>query len=660
MIPFPHSDVSRPGAFGARGALRGLARRALARLLGVGLVVGSLTACASIPSSGPVERRDVTVSELGPIFPQSYGPAPGASPEDIVRGFLGAQQVGLNDDWATAKEFLTPRGAQAWDPSARTTVYSGESDFTATVAEIEPGTESGEAADGLVVDGLPDGAPGASADVADTMSTTATDDAPVNPTPVDPGLAPTPDAPTDAPTVDPDAASTLSIVGKVAVVATLDSDGRFTEAPQSTVQHLAYTLEKSAEGEWRIATTEDGIFVSDPNFFLVYRATTLYFPSQDGSFLVPEVRWYSKTNTATHAVNAVLAGPSPWLRDSVEVVAPEGTRLLLDSVTIDDSGVAKVDLTKEVLAASDADRAMLQAQLNAVLLKIPRVRSVEVFASSLPLSIPVTANPLRDPGPGLIAPLVLAGDQISQLGTDGVTAVPELSALTGLGATALATDDDAKLVVLRSGKTAILTAPTPTAAAATLITGTDLIAPSIDRFGWVWTSDRAAGARLRAVTVAGTQVEIAADWLDGRTVESVRVAHDGARIAVVSSLAGESRIDVAAVIRDDSDVPVGLSPEALAIGAPVPGATQVVWVDESTLGVLARGLSSGIPTFYEVPLSGRSAALSGVEDTVWIAAGKGLRSVYVATSDGDLLSRAATGNTWSPVAADIQFPVFPG
>lgn len=646
-------------AIPSRGAAARIARRALARVVGVGILVGALTACATIPSSGPVERRDVTVSELGPIFPQSYGPAPGASPAEIVQGFLSAQPVGLNDDWATAREFLTPRGAQAWDPSVRTIVYSGEANFTQSVtgeapatetesdAQTEPETDSDSDSDSVTdIDTVagpgPGIAPAADAEPGDAVP--------------EPSAPPVPEPTTDT----PESATSVSILSRVSVVATLDADGRFTEAAQGTVQDLTFTLEKSAAGEWRIATTEDGIFVSDPNFQLVYRATTLYFPSQDGAFLVPEVRWYSKINTATHAVNAVLAGPSPWLRDSVAVVAPEGTRLLLDSVTIDDSGVARIDLTKEVLAASDADRALLQAQLSAVLMKIPRVRSVVIFANSLPLSIPTSVNPIRDPSPSLIAPLVLAGDQISQLGADGATPVATFRALTGLDPTALATDDAADLVVLRSGSSAILTAPTPVSDAATLVTGTDLVAPSIDRFGWVWTGDRVADDGLRAVTETGVQVTIAADWLSGRTLESIRVSHDGARIAVVSSLAGQSRIDVAAIVRDDSDVPVRLSDEALAIGASVPAATQVVWVDESTVGVLARGVSSGIATVYEVPLSGRSAALSGVDDTVWISAGKGLRSVYVATSDGELLSRAATGSTWSVVVAGIRVPAFPG
>ena len=179
----------------------------------------------------------------------------------------------------------------------------------------------------------------------------------------------------------------------------------------------------------------------------------------------------------------------------------------------------------------------------------------------------------------------------------------------------------------------------------------------------MWSGERAASTGLLAVTQAGAPVTIAADWLEGRTLESIRVSHDGARIAVVSSLSGESRIDVAAIVRDDSDAPVRLSDLALAIGASVPSATQVVWVDESTVAVLAPGVSSGILTVYEVPLSGRSAALSGVEGTVWITAGKGLRSVYVATSEGELLNRAATGNTWSPVLAGdqlLRFPAFPG
>ncbi|SDD56834.1 Sporulation and spore germination [Sanguibacter gelidistatuariae] len=610
----------------------------MSRVLGVGLLVGALTGCAAIPSSGPVERRDVTISELGPIFPQSYGPTSGASPQEIVQGFLSAQAVGINDDWATAREFLSPRGGAAWDPSARTFVYSGEPDFT------EPAVEAPDPGDGAADDPAGD-APsgddlsGVGASTSDNTSDPAT---------------------SDPATTDPAEPTTVSILGHVSIVATLETDGQFTEAAQGNTQSLTFTLEKSSSDQWRITATEDGIFVSEPNFALVYRATTLYFPSQDRSFLVPDVRWYSKSNTASHAINGLLAGPATWLRDSVEVVAPAGTRLVLDSVTIDDSGVARVDLTKEVLAASDSDRAMLQAQMTAVLLKVPRVRSVELFANSLPLSIPTTADPQRDPVPGLTSPLVLAGDVISEVGNGTLTPLAGFSALTGLRASALATDDAARLVVLRSGTVAIMTAPTPAAAATTLVTGTDLVAPSVDRFGWVWTGDRATNDGLRAVTAAGTQVPIPVDWLDGRTLESIRVSHDGARIAIVSSLGGVSRIDVAAIVRDDSDVPASLSVQALAIGASVTAATQVVWIDESTVGVLARGLSSGIPTVYEVPISGRSAALSGVEDTVWISAGKGLRSVYVANSDGALFSRAATGSTWSQVVGGVQFPAFPG
>lgn len=654
--PARMTPPATPPAIQRAPAPRGGGARRVARALGVGLVVAALAGCAAIPSSGPVERRDVTVSELGPIFPQSYGPAPGASPAEIVQGFLGAQAVGLNDDWGTAREFLTPRGATAWDPSVRTTVYSGEPDFTES-GELPPadagaGTGAGAPAGSSpmgadATSGVPDAAGSGVPDavVEAVVDAEATTDAP---------------EPSPAETSAPPDQTTVSIKSSVSVVATLDGDGRFTEAAQSTPQDLIFTLEKSATGEWRIAATEDGIFVSDPYFSIVYRATTLYFPSQDRSFLVPEVRWYSKSNTATHAINGLLAGPSPWLRDSVAVVAPEGTRLMLDSVTIDDGGVARVDLTKEVLAASDSDRAMLQAQISAVLLKLPRVRSVELLANSLPLSIPTTANPVRDPVPGLSTPLVLATDVISQVRNGTLEPLDGFLPLTGLNASALATDDAAHTVVLRSGSQAIMTAPTPTAPTATLITGADLVAPSIDRFGWVWTGDRATDDGLRAVTAAGAQVQISADWLTGRTLESIRVSHDGARIAVVSSLGDVRRIDVAAIVRDDSDVPVRLSDEILAIGASVQAPDQVVWVDESTVGVLARGLSSGIPTFYEVPLSGRSAALSGVEDTVWISAGRGLRSVYVATSDGELHSRAATGNTWSPIVGGIRFPTFPG
>ena len=586
------------------------------RVVVVVVALAVLAGCAQMPTSGPVQRGDETVTEPGPVFLQAYGPPLDASPEEIVQNFLLAHAAGLYDDWATAREYLEPGTAAAWQPGTSTVVYSGEADLV-QASGPDPDVDPAEPL------------PSASGEVP-------VDDEDAEEAPEGPAV----------------------VQGRLSVVATLDGAGRYTEAPADASENLTFSLEQGPDEQWRITGVPDVTYVSVPNFSSVFRATTLYFPTLDGAYLVPEVRWYSKTNTATHAVNGLLAGPSEWLRDAVRTVVPDGTRLVLDAVTVDDSGVARVDLTRDALTADAEDRAMLQAQLDAVLLRVPQVRSVEILVSSVPLTISGSAAPVRDPIPAA-SPWVLAGDVLSRVQGRAIEPVPDILPLTGLDATALALDLTGEWGVLRSGVGVVRTLPTAAAPSVTLLTGTSLLAPSIDRFGWVWTGEREAGAGLLAVLPDGATVAVPVDWLAGRTVESVRVSQEGARVVVVSTAGGATYVDVAAVVRDESGAPQRLS-DSVTIGAGAPVATQAVWVDESTVAVLAAGASAGVSTVNVVPLSGRTETLSGAEAATTIAAGRGLRSIYVATAAGDLLSRASTGATWSTIASGVRLPTFPG
>ncbi|GAA1689476.1 LpqB family beta-propeller domain-containing protein [Microbacterium sediminicola] len=89
------------------------------------LVALVLAGCAGLPVSGPVTAgRAAGETETGPevrFLPD--GPQPGASPEEIIEGFLRAGS-GTSGDWATARLFLAPAIQDVWDPSAGVTVIS--------------------------------------------------------------------------------------------------------------------------------------------------------------------------------------------------------------------------------------------------------------------------------------------------------------------------------------------------------------------------------------------------------------------------------------------------------------------------------------------------------------------------------------------------------
>ncbi len=110
--------------------------RAIA-VVAAGLVV---VGCTGLPTSGPVNvglALDDELSEFDPNL-EASGPAPGASPEEIVVGFLEAG-VTPTESWSTARQFLTPEFASEWHPDTGVTIDASLSSrqFTAE----EPSTE---------------------------------------------------------------------------------------------------------------------------------------------------------------------------------------------------------------------------------------------------------------------------------------------------------------------------------------------------------------------------------------------------------------------------------------------------------------------------------------------------------------------------------------
>lgn len=110
--------------------------RAGRRAAWVTAAVVALAGCASVPSSGPV-----TEAAAGPpdeelaVRYEAPGPVPGATPTEVVLGFLDAQQA-YPASVETASQFLTSDAAAAWRPSTRTVVYD-QVRTQGTVSDVE-------------------------------------------------------------------------------------------------------------------------------------------------------------------------------------------------------------------------------------------------------------------------------------------------------------------------------------------------------------------------------------------------------------------------------------------------------------------------------------------------------------------------------------------
>ena len=439
------------------------------------------------------------------------------------------------------------------------------------------------------------------------------------------------------------------------VVATLDADGRYTEAPPGARQDAVFNLLRDPSGEWRISGLDDGVLLSEPIFFSVYRATPLYFLTPHRDMLVPEVRWFPQRNAAAYAVRALLAGPSPWLRDAVTTAFPDGTRLAVDSVPISNEGNATVDLTTAAASASTYDRSLLKAQLTQVL-ALPRIRSITVTIAGVPMVEPSAATLTLDPSPsGGVE--VLSGDRLLRLTGTALAPVATVGTLAGLDARSPASGTDGSPQVVLSGPDQLVLAPTASKPVQPILAGGALLAPSVDRLGWVWSGSSLGAGPLKAVRADGTAVVVGGAWLEGRVVRSVRVSRDATRIAVVSSGPDGVTLDVAGIVRDDSGTPQRIG-DRLRVGARLTSATKVVWVDEATLAVLGTSGTMTSPTMHLVPVTGRTQALPTLEGATSIAAGKGERALYLGGADGVLHN--LQGASWVTVATNVTDPAFAG
>ncbi len=565
--------------------LRGLVRRSLTGLLALAVVGG----CAMIPTSGPVHKGDVALSNPGFAVPLANDPPQDGTQQQIVSGFLLAGAAGLSDEFTVARKFLTPRAATRWDPVARVLVYP----------LLGGGPEITIGADGTAIVDVP-------------------------------------------------------------VQGSLDRNGVYTEAPPGAHEQLALTLSQTSDDQWRISGLDDAVLISASDFDNEYRQVPIYFASTDGTQLVPDVRWLPGSKAAVYAVRAMLAGPSAWLRDAVRTGVPDGSRLGPQSVTITSDRIALVDLAGGAAGANEKQRNLLLAQLTATLERLPGTAVSSVVASvagGLPWVSTATDVPVRDVAP-TTGPYALSDGVLVELVNSKMTPVSGVAALPAESRSPAVSLDETVRVAL-AGPGTLVRLPAEGAAPVPILRGSRLIAPTTDRYDWIWSGDSATPGTLTAIGPDGTTVAVASDWLAGLTIRSMSISRDGARIAVVHTGATDGRVvvDVAAIIRDDTGRPQRLG-DQFQVGASVEDATQVAWSDEATLAVLGLRGSVNALVVNKVPIGGPTASLPLVDGTIALAAGLGDRALYVADADGVLFSRQ--GATWVSVADGVIDPTFPG
>jgi len=463
------------------------------------------------------------------------------------------------------------------------------------------------------------------------------------------------------------------VVYSVPVASWIDSGGRLVEAEADSQTQLEFEVTQNADGEWRIASLEDGSLLAEANFNRTFLSVELVFATIDGATAVPEQRWLPQTNVATWAARELVAGPSPWLANAVDTGFPAGSALAVDSVVVID-GVARVQLAAASAGSAD-ERALAEQQLRLTLTALPGVRDVSVTAGGLPLVAEPSDSLSLEQVPLNMAAAFVDG-RLGLWDGEELRSVSDAAGALPADANSLAFSYTGTQTAFRVGEGRVVVSdalaggveelevhdpdsevPSQDMATETVLTGASLIPPSYDTAGWLWTGDATEAQSFTAISPSGDAMILDARWLAGRTVLAAAPSRDGARLLVVSELGTQTVVEVAEVVRSAAGEPLSVG-EPLRVGASIGTVVDAIWVDELTVALLGRSRDSESPPLWLVSIGGRTTEDAAVPDATSIAARHGDRSITLISADGTVRERAGTG--WSAIATGVTELAYAG
>lgn len=540
------------------------------RRLFVFLISLTLAGCATLPTEIDVQAGP----ELIPVEQQEFSyyspasPEEGASPQEIVSGFLAAG-TGPQNDYAVAREYLSENFATRWKPDSQTLIRVGVPIYQSAGENLQ------------VVD--------------------------------------------------------------ITLGARVDENGLYEDLEPDLLS-LRFQLDLE-DGEWRITSAPNLTVVTLPVFSVVFSALPVYFLDTNSSQLVPDLRWFpSRASTATRLVNAVLAGPASWLKESVVSAIPTGTALTVNAVRIED-GVARVDFDANALEANARQRGLMLAQLRSTLLQLPGVLDVALSVNNSTQDISAAAIPSSL---GSTTTFALTQEEVLRLsGSEaGVVAGTDdpVAELIPLGFAAVADGSDIALIAesglyrLSRGGLGYLSQKLSDASYQEI---------EFDRDGNLW----AYGGDASSVTIYDSSDS--PRFLDTEyegTLVAAAVSPEGARLTLLVELDDEVRAYVMGILRDAGGKPFRLQP-GLEFEPVLGDAVSVAWQGLNSLRILER-TASGLTALSEYPLTGPREQLNmppaiGLK----LESGSTLITSYLLTETGEVW--AFSSNAWRRVSTSV-------
>ncbi|MEU9057674.1 LpqB family beta-propeller domain-containing protein [Streptomyces sp. NPDC048430] len=606
----------------------------LSVLLGCGVMV--LAGCGAMPVTGDVKAVDASQPGDSQVQVYAVPPREGATPIEVVDGFLESM-TSDDPDFETTRKYLTAQAGRSWQPGEGTTVLA---------------------------------------------------------------KAPNRNGPTIHDKARGAAETTYTLTGEqVAAVDAQSSYRPLAPSEYSQMLHLVREKGTDGKQEWRIDIVPDGLVLGQSDFKRLYRPVNKYYfaagRTDDEAALVADPVYVrnrtdpvTRMDTATQTVRTLLEGPSNWLRPVVDSRFPAGTALKsgVTSLTTDDQNVLKVPLNKKADKVGPDVCRMMAAQVLFTLrdLTSARVGQVELQGQQGPLCslgadeaedfssgkgsdepdsqyfvddkgrvqrIPGSSRGSGDPEP-VTGPL---GSGTVAMSAVGVARDEELAAAVS--------ENQQHLYVSSLTEEGELAAPVVTSSAKKA--ADRLSEPSWDGKGDLWVADRDPSdpRLLRLVDGAGAPQEVSVPGLSGGRIEALRMSSDGVRIALRVSRDGHTTLLIGRVERHGSGGTEQVSVEDLRQAAPqLADVTAVSWSGRSRLVVVGKE-EGGVQQVRYVQADGStssSGVLPGVNQVTAVAAADDDQLPLMADTESDGIVKLSPGDNWQTVLKEGSSLVYPG
>lgn len=423
----------------------------------------------------------------------------------------------------------------------------------------------------------------------------------------------------------------------------VDADGSYTVSSAGEMP-LNFELARNEAGQWRISSAPPGIVLSDLDFPNVFRRYEVMFFDPSWQFLVPDSRWFVSSSAPTR-IAMVLAGSgaADWLNRGVVSAIPQDVTLAAPAVTVN-AGVATVELSEQALALSSEMLARVRTQFEASLLGA-RISTVILSVGGVPLQAQ-QASVLSTKVPN--SALVQVDGTLLRQGSNAASALPVLTrSLDSLTVRAMQLSYAGNELAVLDTNSAVWRVDALDAVA--LDIREDLIEPSIDPYGYIWSVPKRAPQAIDVFAASGEVSRVAKAWPEAIQIGQMQLSRDGTRVAAVVEVNARHELWAAAVIRDTSGAPVELGePVLMSEISELP--LDLTWLSDAGVGVL---LSSSERSSVLVQVIGSPArTISAPAAAVAIAGENSADVLFLLDSSGVLYG--LRGTHWQRTASEVQ------